>query len=259
MLEQTLEMRHAALVANLAQLLQLRHSHVKRLGDPPQSRVPGPLLNLRQPLDEIAPMWIVAAPARSLRLANNLRHDHDKALTGDDLRDFVNQRLFPYLQRFTAKADGPDTIEYKIGEIFAEIKNRISSGYNMREIIDRIDELRFRSQAEKHELSDLYEAKIKNMGNAGRNGGEYYTPRPLIRAIVQVVNPQLGDRIYTGAVGSAGFLREAYDYLKAQHPKRTTAQDRVLQELARAFEKGTEQLPIECGAGLGDLLGSQLP
>ena len=113
-----------------------------------------------------------------------------KALTGDDLRDFVNQRLFPYLQRFTQKATGPNTIEYKIGEIFGEIKNKIQSGYNMREIIDHIDDLRFRSQAEKHELSHLYEAKIRNMGNAGRNGGEYYTPRPLIRAIVQVWRPR---------------------------------------------------------------------
>ena len=68
------------------------------------------------------------------------------------------------------------------------------------------------------------------MGNAGRNGGEYYTPRPLIRAIVQVVRPELGERIYDGAVGSAGFLCEAYEYLKKTHPKRTTAQDRVLQE-----------------------------
>ncbi len=88
---------------------------------------------------------------------------------------------------------GPNTIEYKIGEIFGEIKNKIQSGYNLREIIDHIDELRFRSQAEKHELSHLYEAKIRNMGNAGRNGGEYYTPRPLIRAIVQVVEPKIGE------------------------------------------------------------------
>jgi type I restriction enzyme M protein len=156
--------------------------------------------------------------------------DHNKALTGDDLRDFVNQKIFPYLQRFTQKATGPNTIEYKIGQIFGEIKNKISSGYNMREIIDHIDELRFRSQAEKHELSHLYEAKIKNMGNAGRNGGEYYTPRPLIRAIVQVVKPKLGERIYDGAVGSAGFLCEAYEYLKQTNPKRTTGQDRILQE-----------------------------
>ena len=93
-----------------------------------------------------------------------------------------------------------------------------------------IDELRFRSQTEKHELSHLYEAKIKNMGNAGRNGGEYYTPRPLIRAIVQVVNPRLGETIYDGAVGSAGFLCESFDYLKKAHPQRTTSQDKTLQE-----------------------------
>jgi type I restriction enzyme M protein len=156
--------------------------------------------------------------------------DHNAALTGDDLRDFVNQKLFPYLHRFKEKATGPNTTEYKIGEIFGEIKNKIQSGYNLREIIDHIDELRFRSQVEKHELSHLYEAKIKNMGNAGRNGGEYYTVRPLIRAIVQVVRPRIGERIYDGALGSAGFHCEAFVYLQQTNPKRTTAQDRILQE-----------------------------
>jgi type I restriction enzyme M protein len=158
--------------------------------------------------------------------------DHNKALTGDDLRDFVDRKLFPYLHGFKQRASGPNTIEYKIGEIFAEIKNRIHSGYNLREIIDHIDELRFRSQTEKHELSHLYEAKIKNMGNAGRNGGEYYTPRPLIRAIVQVTQPKIGERIYDGAVGSAGFLCEAFDYLKNQ-PNLTTADIETLQ--SRSF------------------------
>jgi type I restriction enzyme M protein len=141
--------------------------------------------------------------------------DHNAAMTGDDLLAFVNGKLFPYLHGFKQKATGPNTIEYKIGEIFGEIKNRIQSGYNLREIIDHIDELRFASQTEKHELSHLYEAKIKNMGNAGRNGGEYYTPRPLIRAIVQVVNPKIGETVYDGAVGSAGFLCEAFDYMKS--------------------------------------------
>jgi type I restriction enzyme M protein len=68
------------------------------------------------------------------------------------------------------------------------------------------------------------------MGNAGRNGGEYYTPRPLIRAMVAVVNPKLGERIYDGACGSAGFLCESFDYLQKTSPKRTTAQDKILQE-----------------------------
>jgi len=154
--------------------------------------------------------------------------DHNKALVGDDLRDFVDRKLFPYLHDFKQKADNANTIEYKIGQIFSEIKNKIHSGYNLRGIIDHIDELRFRSQTEKHELSHLYEAKIKNMGNAGRNGGEYYTPRPLIRAIVQVVKPKIGDRVYDGAVGSAGFLCEAFDYLKAQ--PLTTSDLKTLQE-----------------------------
>ncbi|WP_232756472.1 class I SAM-dependent DNA methyltransferase [Vulcanococcus limneticus] len=140
--------------------------------------------------------------------------DHNAALTGDDLRDFVNQKLFPYLEQFKQRASGPNTIEYKIGEIFGELRNKISSGYNLREIIDVIDGLQFRSQAEKHELSMLYEEKIKRMGNAGRNGGEYYTPRPLIRAIVQVVNPQIGESVYDPAVGSAGFLCEAFEYMR---------------------------------------------
>ena len=65
-------------------------------------------------------------------------------------------------------------------------------------------------------MSHLYEAKIRNMGNAGRNGGEYYTPRPLIRAIVQVVKPKIGDRIYDGACGSAGFLCESFNYLRSK-------------------------------------------
>ena len=153
--------------------------------------------------------------------------DHDNALVGPDLIEFVNGKLFPYLQGFKQRASSPNTIEYKIGEIFGEIKNKFQSGYSLRDALEYIDELRFGSQAEKHELSHLYEAKIKNMGNAGRNGGEYYTPRPLIRAMIQVVKPRLGETIYDGACGSAGFLCEAYDYLR--QGQLTTQQLEVLQ------------------------------
>jgi hypothetical protein len=79
--------------------------------------------------------------------------------SGDDLNDFVNGKLWPYLSKFKQSAESPDTIEYKIGEIFGELKNRIQSGYNLREIINRVDELRFQTSAEKHEMSQLYEAK----------------------------------------------------------------------------------------------------
>ena len=153
--------------------------------------------------------------------------DEDKALIGDDLIAYVNEELFPYLQGFRERATGADTIEYKIGEIFSEIKNKFQSGYSLRDALEYVDELSFGSQEEKHELSELYEAKIKNMGNAGRNGGEYYTPRPLIRAMIAVIAPQIGETIYDGACGSAGFLCESYDYLRQY--ELTTKQLEILQ------------------------------
>jgi len=158
----------------------------------------------------------------------NGKIDHN-ALTGDDLVDFVNSKLFPYLKKIKTDAEHADTIEYKLGEIFSELKNRIQSGYNLREVVNLIDELRFRTHKEKHEMSHLYEGKIKNMGNAGRNGGEYYTPRPLIKTIVTVVAPEIGKTIYDGAVGSAGFLCEAFDYLK-NSKKLSTVDTETLQK-----------------------------
>lgn len=99
----------------------------------------------------------------------------------------------------------------------------------MRDIIDHIDELSFRSQIEKHELSVLYEEKIQRMGNAGRNGGEYYTPLPVIRAMVRVVQPNTGENVYDSACGSAGFLCEAFDYM-IDKPGLTTNDFKMLQE-----------------------------
>lgn len=140
--------------------------------------------------------------------------DHNAALTGSDLVDFVDDRLFPYLGSFHDRATGPDTLEYKIGEVFTELRSKFRSGYILRDVLEILDGLHFKSQADKHELSTLYETRIRRMGNAGRNGGEYYTPRPLIRAMIKVVAPKIGETIYDGAVGSAGFLCEAYDYLR---------------------------------------------
>jgi type I restriction enzyme M protein len=157
--------------------------------------------------------------------------DHNNALTGSDLIDYVDGELFPYLKGFKKSAESPDTIEYKIGEIFGEIKNKIQSGYSLRDALEKVDELRFRSQEEKHELSHLYETKIKNMGNAGRNGGEYYTPRPLIRAMIDIIQPNIGETIYDGAAGSAGFLCEAYDYLRQGGRQKTQLSTKNLKTL----------------------------
>jgi len=169
--------------------------------------------NTYTPLIDPEYRWTTWAAPKIKNGNGDLKIDHN-ALTGDDLTNFVNNKLFPYLKSFKLSAQGADTIEYKIGEIFSELKNRLQSGYNLREVINLVDELRFRTHEERHEMSHLYESRIKNMGNAGRNGGEYYTPRPLITTIVEVVNPKIGDKIYDGACGSAGFLCEAYNYLK---------------------------------------------
>ncbi len=142
--------------------------------------------------------------------------DKVNALTGDDLLKFVNDKLFPYLKGFKSTAAASNTLEYKIGEIFDELRNKFNSGYNLREVIDKINTLSFQSAQEIHEMTVLYEDKIRRMGNAGRNGGEYYTPRPLIRTIVKVVNPRIGETVYDPACGSAGFLCEAFNYMSEQ-------------------------------------------
>ncbi|HVC59148.1 MAG TPA: type I restriction-modification system subunit M N-terminal domain-containing protein [Acetobacteraceae bacterium] len=142
--------------------------------------------------------------------------DHSNALTSPDLIDFVNGRLFPYLRGFRTRAPSPDTIEYKISEIFSEIGNKFRGGCSLRDALELVDALRFRSQAEKHELSALYEVKIRRMGNAGRNGGEYYTPRPLIRAMIRVVQPRVGERTYDDVAG-AHILRQGEEEPRRCH------------------------------------------
>lgn len=170
--------------------------------------------------------------------------DHNKALTGPDLIDYVNRELFPYLEGFKGRATSPATIEYKIGEIFGEIRNKFTSGYSLRDALEYMDALSFGSQDQKHELSQLYEAKIKNMGNAGRNGGEYYTPRPLIRAIIRVIKPEIGEKIYDGAAGSCGFLCEAHDYLR---PLAKTTRDRDILQTRTFYGKEKKSLAYVIG------------
>ena len=163
--------------------------------------------------------------------------DHHVAMTGNDLVEFVDTKLFPYLAAFKAKTDDPQTLEYKIGEIFSELDNKIKSGYNLREILEYADTLPFRSSKDKHELSHLYETKIKNMGNAGRNGGQYYTPRPLIRAMIAVTDPQMGETVYDGAAGSCGFLCETYEYMIERMEKSTDNLETLQQKTFFGKEK----------------------
>ncbi len=160
-------------------------------------------------------------------------YDRKAAMVGDDLIDFVNQRLFPFLQGFTERYEH-NTIEYKVGVIYSEIVNKISSGYNLRDVIERVDELQFQTSEHRHEMTQIYEDRLRQMGNAGRNGGEYYTPRPLIRTIVKSVNPQIGETVYDGACGSAGFLCEAYSYM---HANVTNSADEELLQTSTFYGK----------------------
>ena len=165
--------------------------------------------------------------------------DFNKTLTGPDLKKFVDDKLFPYLSSFRNSAESFDTLEYKIGEIFSELKNKLQDGYTLRDVINEVDNLKFQSNEQKHELSALYEEKIKNMGNAGRNGGEYYTPRPLIKSIIKVIDPKVGETVYDGAVGSAGFLVEAFEHMSQSKTLTTTELKNLQNKTFYGAEKKT--------------------
>ncbi|MCQ2256223.1 MAG: type I restriction-modification system subunit M [Bacteroidaceae bacterium] len=154
--------------------------------------------------------------------------DYEGAMSGDDLTDFVTLKLFPYLKGFKKKATDANTLVYKVGEIFGELTNKIRSGYNLRDILWEVNQLEFLSDENKHEISVLYESKLNRMGNAGRNGGEYYTPRPLERVIVKVIDPKIGETIEDPNGGSMGFLCEAFSYLQGK--VKSTADEDILQK-----------------------------
>ncbi len=176
--------------------------------------------------------------------------DYNAESTGPDLKKFVDEELFPYLSNFRAKAKKTNSLEYKIGEIFSEIENKVRDGYNLRELFDEVDKLQFRSDEDKHELSSLYEEKIKKMGNSGRNGGEYYTPRALIKSIIKITNPTIGEIIYDGAVGSAGFLVEAFDYIK----KSKSLTSNQFQKLQTETFYGKEKISLAYIIGLMNMI-----
>lgn len=138
--------------------------------------------------------------------------NHNTKLLGEDLINFINDELFPYLASLRDDAES-QTLAHKVGEIFSGIKQMIEDGFNLREVVEIIDDFQFNSSAEQHEMSAMYEERIKQMGNAGIGGGEYYTPRSLIQAMIGVVDPQIGETIYDPACGSAGFLAESYKHL----------------------------------------------
>lgn len=153
--------------------------------------------------------------------------DFDTALKGDDLIFFVQQKLFPGLRRLKENAQGTDSIQYRIGAIFEQLNCRLTDGYLLREVIALIQPLRFQTEEDRHEMSVAYESRLGEMGNAGRDGGQYYTPRPLIRMMIRLLDPKVGERFDDGACGSGGFICEAYAHMRGKAKNDPKAYDKL--------------------------------
>lgn len=148
---------------------------------------------------------------------SNNKLDIKNAKTGDDLTLFVNNKLFPYLKGFKENILELKSMKYKIGNVFEFLDNKIASGHTLREVLNIVDSLNFQSQEELFELSHVYENLLQGMGNDGGNSGEFYTPRAVIKAMVDCVDIQPNETIYDGAAGSCGFLIEAFEHIKEEY------------------------------------------
>jgi type I restriction enzyme M protein len=170
-------------------------------------------------------------------------------ITGDALINFINQEetvrpdgkkgagLFACLRSLQG-ANGGDRRDV-IRIIFAGTVNRMLNGYLLRDILNKINAVHFTSTEEIYTLGHLYESMLKEMRDAAGENGEFYTPRPLVKFIVTVVNPRLGETILDPAAGTGGFLAEAFEHLKKQCK---TAQD--YRRLQRETLYGIEAKPL---------------
>jgi type I restriction enzyme M protein len=161
-----------------------------------------------------------------------------KGISGDDLIAFINNDevtrpdgtrgpgLFAYLRNL-ASTNGHDRRDV-IANVFRGTFNRMISGYLLRDVINKVNDIHFTSSEEIHTLSHLYEAMLKEMRDAAGDGGEFYTPRPVVRLMVTLLDPKLGETILDPACGTGGFLVETYTHLEAQC--KTVEDRRILQE-----------------------------
>ncbi|HUN99538.1 MAG TPA: class I SAM-dependent DNA methyltransferase [Bradyrhizobium sp.] len=161
-----------------------------------------------------------------------------QGVTGDELLAFINQDecrrpdgkrgpgLFAYLRQLTS-SNGDDRRDV-IATVFKGVDNRMKSGYLLRDVINKVGEIHFTSSDELHTLGALYESMLREMRDAAGDSGEFYTPRPVVRFMVQVSDPRLGETVLDPAAGTGGFLVEAFNHLSQQ--VKTVAQRRTLQE-----------------------------
>lgn len=153
--------------------------------------------------------------------------------TGDALETFINDDLLPHLRGLTGtgKHDPRDVL----AAVFKETNNRMLSGYLLRDVVNKIDEINFASSDDIHTMAHLYESMLRDMRDAAGDSGEFYTPRPVIRFMVQQVAPRIGEVVLDPACGTGGFLVEALTEIEPQ--ARTAAQRRALTDDLRGGEK----------------------
>lgn len=148
-----------------------------------------------------------------------------QGITGPELIAFINQDeavrpdgkrgegLFAHLRSLrSANGDRRDVI----AKVFHGTFNRMTNGYLLRDVINKVNEIHFTSKDEIHTLGALYESMLREMRDAAGDSGEFYTPRPVVKFIVSVMNPRLGETILDPAAGTGGFLVEAFTHLQKQ-------------------------------------------
>jgi type I restriction enzyme M protein len=166
--------------------------------------------------------------------------------TGDTLIDFVNNELLPHLR--SLRGSGADDSRDVLAAVFKETFNRMLSGYLLRDVLNKIDEVNFASSDDIHTMAHLYESMLRDMRDAAGDSGEFYTPRPVIRFMVEQVNLTLGERVLDPACGTGGFLVEALEHLR---PTLSSVEE------VRALEddlRGTEKKPLPYLLGMMNLL-----
>jgi type I restriction enzyme M protein len=153
--------------------------------------------------------------------------------TGTELLDFVNVKLLPYLRELTGS--GPHDPRDTLAAVFRETYNRMLSGYLLRDVVNKVSEVNFNSSDDIHTMAHLYESMLREVRDAAGDSGEFYTPRPVIRFVVQQVDPQLGETVLDPACGTGGFLVEAFEHIAPN--VKTVEHRRELQANLRGIEK----------------------
>lgn len=157
----------------------------------------------------------------------------DEGITGDELLDFINNKLFKELKEMELGVDS-DPKAFLVKAVFEDSYNYMKSGALIRQVINKLNEIDFTASEDRHLFNDIYENILKDLQSAG-NSGEFYTPRPVTQFIIDMLNPQLGEKVADFACGTGGFLTCAIEHLKKQ--QKSVDDIKVLGETIIGVEK----------------------